>query len=229
MKILASDFDNTTYYLDNDEQNKKNASAIKKYCSKNNLFCIITGRNYTDLKKSINEYDIPYDYLVCEDGAKIFNKKDECIYTKKIGKESIEKVTQLLKEMKCNYYLDDGYDKTENINDAVKIVIKCTNEEMKEKIVQEIKEKIDIHIYASRFHINIINKEVNKKFGINQLFSIEKLDYDSLYVIGDNDNDYEMLKEFRGAVIKKHHDKLNELEKEEYNYLEDYIEELMQD
>ena len=45
MKILASDFDNTIYYLEDKEKNKKNVSAIKKFINQGNIFCIITGRN----------------------------------------------------------------------------------------------------------------------------------------------------------------------------------------
>ena len=38
-----------------------------------------------------------------------------------------------------------------------------------------------------------------------------------------------MLKSFKGAVIKKHHPKLNELGKKEFDTLKDFIEELMKD
>ena len=50
---------------------------------------------------------------------------------------------------------------------------------------------------------------------------------EKIYVIGDNDNDYEMLESFNGGVIKKHHKVLDGLNKKEYNTLGDYIEELM--
>ena len=227
MKILASDFDNTIYYLDNPEQNKKNIEAIKKFVSYGNIFCIITGRNYTDLKLLLNEYKIPYSYLVCEDGAKIFNNMDYCIETTYLERKEIEKIEEILKDDNCDYYLDDGYNKTEFLDDVVKIVVNCTDEQEKERIVELIKEKSDVHIYASRFHVNIIHKSVNKKRALKSLMNLEELDYNLLHVIGDNDNDYEMLKEFEGAVIKKHHPVLDELNKEEYNYLSDYIEELM--
>ena len=59
------------------------------------------------------------------------------------------------------------------------------------------------------------------------LFDIEKLNYNLLRVIGDNDNDYEMLNSFPGGVIKEHHKILNELHKKEYIELNNYIEELM--
>ena len=67
MKILASDFDNTIYFPDNDELTKDNIESIKKFITKGNIFCVITGRNYTDLKVYLNKYNIPYSYLICED------------------------------------------------------------------------------------------------------------------------------------------------------------------
>lgn len=227
MKILASDFDNTIYYLDDKDKNKKNIEAIKKFISYGNTFCIITGRNYTDLKVILRENNIPYTYLICTDGAQIFNNVDYCIDTTHLTKDEIEKVKEILNELECDYYLDDGYNKTEYLDDCVKIVVNCIDEKEKERIVKVVKESIDIHIYASRFHVNIINKSVNKMVAIKKLFNLEELDYNDLYVIGDNDNDYEMLKEFRGAVIKKHHKVLDSLEKDEYETLSDYIEELM--
>lgn len=227
MKILASDFDNTIFYLDDKEKTKKNIEAIKKFVSYGNIFCIITGRNYTDLKKELISNDIPYSYLICEDGAKIFNNMDYCIDTTHLEKDEIEAVEKILKEENADYYLDDGYNKTEYIPDCVKIVVNCTDEDEKNRLVKTIKEKVNIHIYASRVHVNIIHKSVNKKHALQKLINMEDFDYNTLYVIGDNDNDYEMLKDFQGAVIKNHHEILNELQKEEYNTLSDYIEELM--
>lgn len=227
MKILASDFDETIYFPDNKEVNEKNIESIKKFISNGNIFCIITGRNYTDLKQLLNKNNIPYSYLICEDGAKIFNNVDYCLDTILLEEREIKEIIPILEEIKCDYYLDDGYNKTEYYNDCVKIVVNCTDEEEKNKIVKIIKDKVDIHIYASRTHVNIIHKTVNKENAVKKLFNLEHLDYNKLYVIGDNDNDYEMIKAFNGVVIKKHHKKLDELNKKEYDTLSDYIEELM--
>lgn len=227
MKILASDFDETIYFPDNKEVNEKNIESIKKFISNGNIFCIITGRNYTDLKQLLNKNNIPYSYLICEDGAKVFNNVDYCLDTILLEEKEIKEIIPILEEIKCDYYLDDGYNKTEYYNDCVKIVVNCTDEEEKNKIVKIIKDKVDIHIYASRTHVNIIHKTVNKENAVKKLFNLEHLDYNKLYVIGDNDNDYEMIKAFNGVVIKKHHKKLDELNKKEYDTLSDYIEELM--
>lgn len=227
MKILASDFDETIYFKDDKELNEKNINSIKKFISKGNIFCIITGRNYTDLKQLLNKNDIPYSYLICEDGAKIFNNMDYCLDTILLEEDEIKEVKKILEEENCDYYLDDGYNKTEYIKDCVKIVVNCTNEEEKERLVKIIKDKVDIHIYASRTHINIIHKTVNKENALKKLFNLEHLDYSKLYVIGDNDNDYEMIKAFNGVIVKNHHKKLDELKVKEYESLSDYIEELM--
>lgn len=225
--ILISDFDETIYFPDNPEVNKKNIEAINKFSSSGNIFCIATGRNYCDLKKLLNENKIDYSYLICEDGAKIINYVDYCISTTLLEKKDIDDIIPILEELNCDYYLDDGYSKTENKNDCVKIVINCSNAEEKTRLVEILKEKINAHLYASRIHINIIEKSVNKENGIKKLLNHENLDYDLVRVIGDNDNDYQMLKTFKGATLKKHHPLLNELNLKEYETLSDYIEELM--
>ncbi len=224
MILLASDFDNTLYLEDDMNQTRKNIESINNFIKKGNSFCIITGRNYTDLKNLLNKYNIPYTYLICEDGAKIFNYTDYCLDTTYLDKETIEKVLPVLEEYTNDYYLDDGYNKTDNKDDTVKIVINCKDRDEALKIENNIKSKIDIHIYASRTHVNIIHKTVNKKNALEKLFYLEDLDFNDLYVIGDNDNDYEMLKRFKGGVITNHHKILDELNKKEFDSLHKFIE-----
>ena len=224
MKFIASDFDETIYLMNDEITTKENIISIRDFISKGNSFCIISGRNYTDIKVLLNDLDIPYTYLICEDGAKIFNSVDQCLDTIYLEKDEIEKIVKILDEEEYDYYLDDGYNKTENIDDTVKIVINCKDREEALKIEKNIKSKIDIHIYASRVHVNIIHKTVNKKNALEKLFYLEDLDFNDLYVIGDNDNDYEMLKRFKGGVITNHHKILDELNKKEFDSLHEFIE-----
>lgn len=229
MQIIASDFDNTIFYKDRDEINQKNIESIRKFIAEGNIFIIITGRNYTRLKKTIDEYNIPYNYLVCEDGAKIFNGNDICIDSTYLDEEEIVKVKNILEELNVDYYLDDGYNETEKHEDCVKIVVRTSSLEEKEKILNAIYDKINVHIYASRNHVNIIHKTVNKEYALNRLFNIEKeLDINKLHVVGDDLNDYEMLASFDGVIMKEHNPLLDELNKEEYETISDYIEELLE-
>ena len=229
MKILASDFDDTIYFEDDVEKSIKNIKAIKEFVSFGNSFCIITGRNYSDVKLLLNEYNIPYTYLICEDGAKIFNNMDYCIDTIYMDKELIKELINILEEYNYDYYLDDGYNKTNNINDCVKVVVNCSEKDKQVEIVNKIKKNIKVYVYASKYHINIVNSSVNKANALKRLLNIENLSYNNLHVIGDNSNDYEMVKNFSGAIMKKHHSLLNDLGKKEYNELSDYINDLLKD
>lgn len=227
MQIIASDFDNTIYYECKEDINKKNIEAIRKFIAEGNIFIIITGRNYTRLKKTLNENNIPYTYLVCEDGAKIFNSTDYCIDSTFLDEEEIVKVKKVLEELNVDYYLDDGYNETEYHPDCVKIVVRTSSLEEKERILNAIYDKINVHIYASRNHVNIIHKTVNKEYALRRMFRIEELDISKLHVVGDDLNDYEMLKAFDGAIMKEHNPLLDDLKKEEYETLSDYIEEVL--
>ena len=121
MKILASDFDNTIYLENDKEKTKENIVAIKRFVSLGNIFCIITGRSYPDLKKVLIEEDIPYTYLICEDGAKIFNNMDYCLNTILLDKKEVDEIVSFAEENNWDYYLDDGYNHTENHSDCVMI------------------------------------------------------------------------------------------------------------
>lgn len=224
MKILASDFDNTLFVND-PEIFAKNIAAIKKFIANGNIFCIITGRNYSYLKQDLIKYNIPYSYLICADGAKIFNNMDYCIDTYLLSEEKINSVIEVLNKFNCNYYLDDGYNETTNKNDCIKVVGIIDNLENAQKIVNELK-NIDIYAYISTEHINIVDKTVNKLNSLKRLFNLEKLPFSKLYVIGDEINDFEMLKTFNGGIIKKHNAALDELNIKEYENLYNYIEEL---
>ena len=164
---------------------------------------------------------------MCEDGAKIFNSVDYCIDSTFLDEEEIVKVKKVLEDLEVDYYLDDGYNETEYHEDCVKIVVRTSSLEEKEKILNAIYDKINVHIYASRNHVNIIHKTVNKEYALNRLFKIENLDFSKLHVVGDDLNDYEMLKAFDGAIMKEHNPLLDDLKKEEYETLSDYIEEVL--
>lgn len=225
MKILASDFDNTLYIEDVTMMNK-NIVAIKQFLLQGNLFCIITGRNYSEIKIDLNKHNIPYTYLICGDGAKIFNNMDYCLKTNLISPDKVDKVKRILIANGYKYYLDDGYNQTENIQDCVKVVAYLDDRRRAEEVIATIKEKVEVYAYISTEHINITDIEVNKSNSLKQLLNIENLSSKDLYVIGDEQNDYEMLKSYSGAVMTKHAKVLDELHKKEYNYLYQYIEEL---
>ncbi len=224
MKVLVSDFDKTIY-IKNEESLMKNISAIKNFIKEGNLFCIITGRNYTSIKPLLTQYKIPYNYLICEDGAKIFNSIDYCIQTTPLPEEKISKIISLIPK-DIPYFLDDGYNNTLNKNDCVKIAIPYKNRESAYQLLNRIKEVVSVYIYMSIDYINITDKNVHKFNAIKNLIDLENINKNSVYVIGDSINDLEMLSNFKGAIMKEHNESLDNLGKQEYEYLYEYIEQL---
>ena len=73
-----------------------------------------------------------------------------------------------------------------------------------------------------------MNDTVNKKDAIKYLLDNDLKGKSDVFVIGDAVNDIEMIKEFNGAIMKKHSKELDGLGKE-YDSLYLFIEELIND
>ena len=116
MRIIASDFDETLFIKD-ENQFSKNIKAIDNFINKGNIFVIITGRIYPDIKQLLNKYNIHYSFLICQDGAKIFNEFDYSIKDHLLPAEKIDEVIRIFDKHNMEYYLDDGYNITTNKND----------------------------------------------------------------------------------------------------------------
>lgn len=226
MKFLASDFDNTLYIKDG-EKFTKNIMSLKDFISRGNMFCIITGRSYTSIKILLEKYNIPYTYLICEDGAKVFNSVDYCISSTMLPSQEVAKIKKVFEKNNIECFLEDGYNITENPDDCVKILATYQDKNLANKVVDELQKATNTYAYVSSKHINVTSRATNKKIALEELISLENISKDNMYVIGDDINDYEMLQEFNGALMKNHHPKLSSLPKKEYTYFYEYIEELI--
>lgn len=71
MYVLASDYDGTLKTRIHDLH--INIKSLKKFRSLGNKFIIATGRSFESIKKEIDEFEILFDYLSCNDGAVSFN------------------------------------------------------------------------------------------------------------------------------------------------------------
>ena len=192
MKILASDFD-LTLYVDDLEIVKKNVEAIRRFMKQGNLFGIVTGRNYSDIKVLLNQFNIPYHYLICQDGAKIFDSMDYCFSTVLLSREDIVRIVPILEENHFDYYLDDGYNATGNMDDCVKVVGIIDGRSKDALNVVEQLSMEGFYAYLSTEHINIMNCSVNKKSALEKVLVHADCYKEDLYVIGDSINDLEII------------------------------------
>ena len=221
MKIIASDFDNT-FFVKDEATLKENIEEVKKFISDGNIFIIITGRSFTNIKKEIMKNEISYSYLVCQDGANIFDKNDICLISNYLPLNKNKKITEYLKKEQIDYSYESAFNDYDNQNNATKITITLKPTDNKTEILENIKKKANVYAYVSSKHINIIDSKVNKSTALAYLIKKKYID-DSVVVIGDDINDYEMMKDYNGVVMKKHDPILNNLNKEEIESVNKYI------
>lgn len=225
MRVIASDFDNTLYVKDEIEM-KKNISSVKKFINNGNIFMIITGRSFSNIKKVLTELDIPYSYLICQDGANIFDKDDNCIKSTLLNKNKSQILEKYMKENNLDYSFESAFNDDDIIDNAVKITVTLSGMEDAKKVLEEIKEntKVSFYGYVSTKHINIIDDYVNKSYALNYLKDKNYIN-NKIEVIGDDINDFEMLSNFDGVVMETHDQILDKLNKRNVSSVHSFIDE----
>lgn len=225
MRVIASDFDNTLYVKDEIEM-KKNISSVKKFINNGNIFMIITGRSFSNIKKVLTELDIRYSYLICQDGANIFDKEDNCIKSSLLNKNKSQILEKYMKENNLDYSFESAFNDDDIIDNAVKITVTLSGMEDAKKVLEEIKEntKVSFYGYVSTKHINIIDDYVNKSYALNYLKDNNYIN-NKIEVIGDDVNDFEMLSNFDGVVMETHDQILDKLNKRNVSSVHSFIDE----
>lgn len=225
MRVIASDFDNTLYVKDDIEM-QKNIDSVKRFIEDGNVFMIITGRSFTNIKKVLTELGIPYSFLVCQDGANIFDKDDNCIKSTLLDKNKSLTVEKYMKESNLDYSYESAFNDNDTIDNAVKITVTLSGlEDAKEELNKIIDNtKVSIYAYVSSKHINIIDDYVNKSYALNYLKNNNFI-RSNIEVIGDDINDFEMLSNFDGVVMEKHDPILDKLNKKSVTSVHSFLDE----
>lgn len=228
MKVLGSDFDNTIFFLNDPIQTKKNIDAINKFREKGNIFCLITGRTFKETKDIIKELNLSFDYLVCADGAMIFNKDLECIKINTLDQDVALKAIKILKDNDYEPYIENGYEITDTVVDCIKISAEYSKDkEDAIRVAKILNDTLDVYAYASRVHVNVNNPRNHKRQAVIDLSKIINIPLDNFYVIGDSINDYEMIEAYNSAVVKNYNKELESLHPKVCESVAEYIEELM--
>ncbi len=209
-KIIFSDYDGT---LDTSESDiVKNIEAIQKFRDNGNLFVIATGRSYIDLKRKLDLYPIPFDYLIVNHGGVILDKNekviDVCLIPKNIGVEILD----MLKFKDCleQIILFDTMRKDiVNVSDDLtKIMLKMKYEKsarvLSEIINEKWKETVKSYVIPTKkcYLVEIISVKTDKGKAIEKVLKIENIADNNVYTIGDGANDVEMILKYNGYGMK---------------------------
>ncbi len=198
--MIVSDYDETLYQ--NAEQLKINIEAIKKFREQGNIFVLSTARPYQSIKKELDKYDIPVDYLSCSDGSQIFYGNSEYIASCPVDLDAVTKVRELVPAepifsfSKQNnhilemYYKVDGTFSEEQVLDDIKDVL-------------EDYENLDVHYeYIWDDKVILIRRcDASKSTSAEVIADVENINTNRIFTIGDGLNDVPMIRDYNGYAI----------------------------
>ena len=228
MLLVASDFDGTLYVNDINIINK-NIEYINKLRENNHLFAIITGRGLSIIEL-LKKYNISYDFLICENGAIIYDNKDNILYSCYLEQDDINSTIEIIKKYNLKFIIDTGdkyiTDLNQKFSNVASIFLDRKTINDVNEMLKIVKENTNTYSYISPNWINIVNMNVNKKKTLEKLETILENKY-KICPIGDAINDVEMISFFDGGVMKNHEKELDDLPNKNYDTLADYIKELI--
>ncbi len=202
MKILVTDFDKTFFT----EEYEQNIELVNKFISEGNIFIIATGRPIYLLKPDIDKYNINYNYLICNDGAAIFDCEDKKIYEDNIDESDAKKIFyELQNDLNLEkVFIDTARDFSIDTNDTFNGIVALPIDRNKAySTINYLCNKYpSIQGYLSHKWINILTKTASKGQAIKLLANMNNWNTSEIITVGDNKNDLSMSHDFDSYAIK---------------------------
>lgn len=235
VKIIASDYDGTLNQQGTVSEDDIN--AIKSWQNDGNLFGLVTGRSISGIRPEIEHYNIPYDFLICNNGCEIYNDKEELLYRADSDPIVLKPLVDLIIEHKgLHAAISSEQTRFSIIYDGQEVPISPGDVWINKAQIDDITyfTQIDTHFYTNEeaeefakivnakfsdyltafdngVNVDIVPRGVSKTNGIYKLVEVLGNDNQQVYPIGDNFNDLAMLKEFDGYVVKSGNPKVVKL------------------
>mgnify|MGYP000855040581 FL=1 len=165
MKLVVSDLDGTLLN-DDSEVSLETIQAIKQLKEKGIEFAIATGRSFNSANKIRKKIGLEI-YLICNNGANIYNKNGELIKNNVMPADLIRKVVRFLTENKIGYFGFDG----SGANFYVPYGTEIDDEFLKEHTPHYIKSSEDIDKLPALEKILIIEEDSERIYEIKDLIS----------------------------------------------------------
>ena len=232
MKLIVCDFDGT--YHTNNLDIKINNKYINKFRKKGNLFMLSSGRSFKSLKEMTKIFNIQYDFLSCCDGSILYDNNDNILIKFPLSNTILKKFLSLKKYSKIEriqYSYEDDYYSTRGDNNLIGCNIVIKNELITHKFLNEfhkLKDKYQKFDFLEYKHDEVTffclkNQGINKSSTIKFLQENLNINFKDIYVFGDNENDYSMLKYFNGYYIGEVTDRVKNVCIKGYNNVYEFF------
>ena len=201
MFILSSDYDGTLKTRIHDLY--INIHELHKYREHGNIFVLNTGRPFSSIKREIDEFDIPFDYLCCNDGAVIFNENFDIVKESNLDDNQVKYLKNLVPyfpNFKINRYYTAKEVSNGEIKNPIEVeVVKPDKEKfdgLKDMIINNME---DTKFFAWKNSL-FVKKDVSKSKALDDIAKIidPAIDSKEIYTVGDEANDLEMIQNHHG-------------------------------
>ena len=230
MKIAASDFDGTLY-VEGKGVTAADISSIRRWRAAGNKFGIVTGRGLSFILAGVEPYDIPYDFLVCTNGAVVFDGDGQMLSARRLDSSVLDELMEDPLVDASHYVLffrlqdaliywrqkglhpelahaplrEIDSPSPRGIVDITQVSLAFGSREDAERAARILQKKFAGRLYVStnRIYIDIIAAGVDKSVGLRQLQAHMQWEKHPLLVVGDDTNDLPMLHAFHGYTIQR--------------------------
>ena len=227
MKILISDYDGTLLIDDNVTQ--QDIKKINEFRKRGNMFIISTARNFEAVKKECLKYGINVDYFFCDNGSVILNNEGNVIYKQYLREKermSIERAIEKYKDL-INVKRYGVFSKQEkDITNIVEYKM-----DGKIEVLKELKNILESKVIQAKLQITEDDKLIihtGTKEEIIQIFINQNNICKSIITtIGDELDDFNMLKLYNGYRMEKCNDVLRQNIKQSVKSVSELIDLIM--
>lgn len=227
MKLLATDYDGTLKF--SDSVLDSDIEAIKDWREAGNLFAIVTGRSKESITRELNDFNIPVDYYVTNNGGMVFDANGNVLMSTTL--DTITAIDLMFASHEqpdiVSYVVNDGINRhkvvvrpnlqdhryphldpdwtEEEIMDSgrfAQLVFSCTTPESALELADMINHYFgsSVTAYANNFVVDVVPKGVSKATGLEFVEAYSDLDDDATFCIGDSHNDIPMLEAFDNSA-----------------------------
>lgn len=225
MRLVVSDLDGTLLNQ-NSQISDETREAIRKLNEKGVDFAIATGRSIASARVFKERLGLDI-YLICNNGANIYDKNEEPIFERIMDENIVRKILTFFRKEKISYngfyrgnaYTEDGTPEsvvtiekgfniielgnTQKFPVMTKIIVKDDPEIIRalaEKMKELFSDIVDITISQPRC-LDIVHKDCSKGKGIKLISEKLNIPLNKIMAFGDGENDFDMLQTVGHPVV----------------------------
>ena len=227
MKIIGSDYDGTLNHNGIDEKKRE---AIAAWREAGNVFSLVSGRHVNSVRDLHIQQNFECDYFVGSNGAVILNANNEVVHKDCCDMNMLVPLISYLYELGCPVGLVHSVDffdvfpseESSRKLDRDNSLNACTidtippipyytqvstwrpTEAEAAMVSAKVRERFGAYFNPMQngLNIDIVRSDVNKAKGLYRLMELVGATYHDVITVGDNVNDYDMIKEFKSYAME---------------------------